>query len=109
MQFFLDGKLGRDAAASLRLRKAARNQAFQLLLGLAPRDDEAIEFLVQTGFDEQRTDGAQRERKGEREPGARAGFGGDAHGAPPLFHLRFDDIEPDALNESRSAMSRCQM
>src|SRR5712691_739952 len=53
-QFFLDGKLGRDAAAGLRFGKAARNQAFQLLLGLAPRDDEAIELLVQAGFDEQR-------------------------------------------------------
>src|SRR2546422_987821 len=54
-QFFLDGKLGRDAAAGLRFGKAARNQAFQLLLGLAPRDDEAIEFLVQARFDKQRS------------------------------------------------------
>src|SRR6266568_2975402 len=54
MQFFLDGKLGRDAAAGLRFGKAARNQEFELLLGLTPGDDEAIEFLVQAGFDKQR-------------------------------------------------------
>ncbi len=54
MQFFLDGKLGRDAAAGLRFGKAARNQAFELLLGLTPGHDEAIEFLVQAGFDKQR-------------------------------------------------------
>src|SRR5260370_11399113 len=55
MQFFLDGKLGRDAAAGLRFGKAARNQAFELLFGLAPSHDEAIEFLVQAGFDKQRS------------------------------------------------------
>src|SRR6266702_2986217 len=53
-QLFLDGKLGRDAAAGLRLGKAARNQAFELLRRLAPRDDEDIEFVVQAGFDELR-------------------------------------------------------
>src|SRR6266478_6251087 len=55
MQFFLDGKLGRDAAAGLRFGKAARNQAFELLFGLAPGHDEAIEFLVQASFDKQRS------------------------------------------------------
>src|SRR5258708_24138650 len=39
-QFFLDGKLGRHAAARLRFRKAPRNHAVHLLLALTPRDGE---------------------------------------------------------------------
>jgi hypothetical protein len=53
-KFFLNRKLGRDAAASFFLVEAASEEALQLLLRLTPGNDEAVETFVNAGFDEQR-------------------------------------------------------
>jgi len=53
-QFILDGKLGGDAAAGFTFAKVTRDKALELLLRLAPGDDEAIEFFVNAGFDQER-------------------------------------------------------
>src|SRR5260370_19039152 len=53
-QFIPDGKLGGDAAARFTFAQATRNEALELLLRLAPGDDEAIEFFVNAGFDKER-------------------------------------------------------
>jgi hypothetical protein len=53
LEFFLDGKLSGDTAAGLRFIKATRNEALQLLLRFAPRNDEAVETFVNPGFDQQ--------------------------------------------------------
>jgi hypothetical protein len=53
-QFFLDGELGGNTAAGFRFAEAARDEAFELLLGGAPDDHQAIELFVDAGFDEQR-------------------------------------------------------
>ena len=52
-QFFFDGKLGGDAAAGLRFAEASREQALELLLGLAPGNDQSIEFFVHARFDKE--------------------------------------------------------
>ena len=44
----------RDAAARFDFGEATRDQAFELLLWRAPRNDEAIELFVNSGFDQQR-------------------------------------------------------
>src|SRR5260370_12400659 len=53
-QFFLDGKLGGDAAAGFGFAEAARDEALELLLRRAPGNHEAIQFIVNAGFDEER-------------------------------------------------------
>ena len=54
-QFFLDGKLGGDAAESFGFAEAAGDEAFELLFRGAPCDHEAIQFLVNAGFDQERS------------------------------------------------------
>jgi hypothetical protein len=51
-QLFGDRKLGGDAAASFSFAKATGNEALELLLRLAPGNDEPIEFFVNAGFDQ---------------------------------------------------------
>lgn len=58
LEFFFNGKLNGDAAAGLGFAHASGAQAFELLLGRAPGNDEAVEpwghacFDKQSGFDE---------------------------------------------------------
>ena len=52
-QFFVDGKLGGDAAAGFDFAHAASEEAFELLGGSAEGDHESIEMFGETGFDEQ--------------------------------------------------------
>jgi hypothetical protein len=52
-EFFFDGKLRGNAAAGLGFAEAAREEPLELLLGLAPGDDEAVQPFINTGFDEE--------------------------------------------------------
>jgi hypothetical protein len=52
-EFFRDGHLRGDALASLGFGEAASDEALELLFGLAPGDDEAVEGLVKARFDEE--------------------------------------------------------
>jgi hypothetical protein len=52
-EFFVDGKLGGNAAAGLDLAHAAGQEAFELLIGSAEGDDESIEVFGEAGFDEE--------------------------------------------------------
>src|SRR5258708_31457070 len=54
-QFFLDGKLGGDAAESFGFAEAAGEEALELLFRRAPCYHETIQFLVNAGFDEERS------------------------------------------------------
>src|SRR2546426_12474604 len=67
VKFFLDGKLGGDAATSFDFVETTRKEALELLLGMAPRDHEAIEILVNAGFDQQ--GGLDEDRSEERRVG----------------------------------------
>jgi hypothetical protein len=53
-EFFFDGKLGGEAAASFGFAHAPGAQAFELLFRCAPGDDEAVESFGHASFDEQR-------------------------------------------------------
>jgi hypothetical protein len=53
LEFFLHGKLCGDAATGFRFIETTRNKALQLLLRLAPGNDEAVETFVNSGFDQQ--------------------------------------------------------
>jgi hypothetical protein len=76
-QLFLDGKLGRDTPAGFRFAQAASEEALDLLLGFAPDDHQAIELLVDAGFDKKRRFDENRV----------------AHaGAPPHLELAKDDF-----------------
>jgi hypothetical protein len=52
-EFFLDGKLCGDAAEGFGLAKATSEEALELLLRLAPGDDQAVQIFVNAGFDEE--------------------------------------------------------
>jgi hypothetical protein len=52
-EFFLDGKLCGDAAESFGFTEATSEEALELLLRLAPGDDQAVQFFVNAGFDEE--------------------------------------------------------
>ncbi len=52
-KFLFDGKLGGDAAPGFGFAEATREEALELLFGLAPGDHKAIQFLVNAGFDQQ--------------------------------------------------------
>src|SRR4029077_11957706 len=52
-KFFLNRKLGGDAAAGFLLVESTREEALQLLLRLAPGNDEAVETFMNAGFDQQ--------------------------------------------------------
>ncbi len=52
-KFLFDGKLGDDAAAGFGFTEAACAEALELLLGLAPDHDKAVELLMNSGFDQQ--------------------------------------------------------
>jgi len=52
-EFFVDGKLGGNAAAGLDLAHVAGQEAFELLIGSAEGDDESIEVFGEAGFDEE--------------------------------------------------------
>ena len=52
-EFFVDWKLSGDAAAGFGFAEAAREEALELLLRLAPGDDQAIQIFVNAGFDQQ--------------------------------------------------------
>ncbi len=52
-EFFVDRKLGGDAAAGFDFAHAAGEEAFKLLGGGAEGDHESIEMFGETGFDEQ--------------------------------------------------------
>ena len=53
-ELFGHGELRGNALARVLLAEAAGAKALELLLGAAPGDDEAVEFFVVAGFDEQR-------------------------------------------------------
>jgi hypothetical protein len=53
-QLFLDRELGSDAAAGFVFTEAACEESFELLFRFAPGYNDAIEFFVNTGFDEER-------------------------------------------------------
>ena len=52
-QFFVDRKLGGDAAAGFDFAHSASEEALELLSGSAESDDQPIEMLCETGFDEE--------------------------------------------------------
>jgi hypothetical protein len=52
-QFFVEGKLGGDAAAGFDFAHAASEEAFELLSRSAEGDHESIEIFGEAGFDEQ--------------------------------------------------------
>ena len=52
-EFFVDGKLGGNAAVSFDFAHAAGEEAFELLPGSAEGDHESIEVFCETGFDEE--------------------------------------------------------
>jgi hypothetical protein len=52
-EFFLDGKLCGDAAAGFGFAEATSQEALELLLRLAPGNDQAVQILVNAGFDEE--------------------------------------------------------
>jgi hypothetical protein len=88
-EFFFDGELGGDAAAGFGFAKAASDETIELLLGCTPGDDEAIEILVDAGFDEQ------------------GGFDEDGvanTGAPPYFELAEDDFGDARVNDGIEAV-----
>ena len=51
-EFFLDGKLGGNAAVGLGLAHVAGKEAFELLFRGAEGDDKSIEVFGEAGFDE---------------------------------------------------------
>src|SRR3989454_12194217 len=67
VKFFLDGKLGGDAATSFDFVETTRKEALELLLGMAPGDHKAIEIFVNTGFNQQ--GGFDEDRSEERRVG----------------------------------------
>ena len=88
-QFFLDRKLGGDAAAGFGFREAASEEALDLLLRRAPGDHEAIQIFVNAGFDQER------------------GFdeGGIAHAATlPFVELAEDDFGDARMDDGVEAI-----
>jgi hypothetical protein len=52
-EFFLHGKLCGDAAEGFGFAEATSEEALELLLRLAPGDDQAVQIFVNAGFDEE--------------------------------------------------------
>src|SRR5882762_9161141 len=88
-QFFLDGKLGGNAAAGFGFAEAAREEALELLFRRAPSHHEAVQVFVNAGFDQER------------------GFdeGGVARAAPlPFLELTEDDFGDARMDDGVEAV-----
>src|ERR1700719_4208489 len=88
-QFFVDGKLRGDAAACFGFPEAPRDEALELLFRPAPGNHEAIQLLVNTGFDQ------------------KSGFhkGGVARAATlPFLELTEDDFRDARMNDGVEAV-----
>jgi hypothetical protein len=90
-EFFLHGHLRSDAAARFGLAEATREEALELLFWLAPGDDDAIQILVHSRFDEQR------------------GFdkGGGAPRTLPLVELAKDGFADAGMDDGVEAIQFC--
>src|SRR6266567_3058766 len=88
-EFFLDRELGADAAAGFGLAEAAREQPLKLLFRMAPGHHQAVQLLVNAGFDQQ--GGFDENRVANS-------------GAPPHLKLAEDDFRDPGMDDGVKAV-----